>query len=209
MKKQIYIYGAGGLAMLAADTAQIAGWKILGFIDDTPTAPKTLWNIPVLHQAPALPENPDDFGIICAIGNCQARFDICSKLAALGYHFATIVHPQAIISPRAQIGDGVFICAGSVIDPCVKIDNWSIINKNCSISHETTIGKACHIAPASAVAGNCKIGKRVWLGLHSTVIEKISIGKDSFIGAGSVVVSSFADGSFAYGVPAKIKNSKK
>ena len=203
MKKRIYIYGAGGLAMVAADTAQVAGWEIAGFIDDTPTAPEFLWGIPVLHQTPAMPEKPEDFEIICAIGNCRARFEISARLADAGYCLATLIHPDATISPRAKIGDGVLICAGSVIDPGVEIGNWSIINKNCSISHGTVIGKACHIAPGSAIAGNCKIGDGVWMGVHSCVIENISIGKNSFIGAGSVVVNSFADDSFAYGVPAK------
>lgn len=197
----LYIYGAGGMADVVADTAQLLGWRILAFVDDTPTAPQIHFGINVVSKLPP-PEEADN-QVICAIGDCDARLRICESLRQCGYHLATLIHPSAVVSRRAQLAAGVFIAAGAVIDPNVVIHEYTIINNNAVISHGTHIGKACHIAPQSAISGNCQIGDAVWLGIGSKIIERITIDKRAFIGAGAVVVRNISANTVAYGVPAK------
>ncbi len=187
------------MAKVVADAALLLGYTILGFIDDTPMASSSFLGKKVLSILPP----PDNFEVICAIGDCDARMAICTRLETNGYRFASIFHPKASISLTSQIGQGVYIAANAVIDPSVVIDNYSIINNSAVISHGTHIGQACHLAPSTVVSGNCNVGNAVWLGVGSVVIENTSIGDRAFIGAGSVVTRNIQSNNLVYGVPAR------
>ncbi len=115
---------------------------------------------------------------------------------------ATIIHPKAVVSCRAKLGRDVFIACGAVIDPNVVIDDHTIINTNAIVSHGSSIGKACHLSPMSALAGNCKIGDAVWVGLGAKIIERRIISSRTFIGAGAVVLHDTNPDTLCYGVPA-------
>ena len=200
IKKRLCIYGAGGMAQVVADTAQLNGWEIIGFIDDTPNAPKELGGMKVMVK---IPSAQNDFKIIVAIGDCDARLKIAIRLEQNGYCFATIVHPNAHVSKMACLGTGVFIAAGAVIDPHVSIGNHTIINNNAVVSHGSVIGKACHLAPQSAVAGNCTVDNAVWVGLGAKVIEKRHLASRTFIGAGAIVIHDTNPNTLVYGIPAR------
>jgi acetyltransferase-like isoleucine patch superfamily enzyme len=49
------------------------------------------------------------------------------------------------------------------------------------------------------------VGDRAFIGIGSTVIDKIRIGEDCIIGGGSVVVDDIPARTVAYGVPAKVR----
>ena len=54
-----------------------------------------------------------------------------------------------------------------------------------------------------------KIGKNVWLGAKSIIMDDCSIGDNSIIGAGAVVTKSIPSFSIATGIPAKILKKRK
>ena len=199
MNKKLFIYGAGGHAKVVADTAFLLGYDLLGFIDDTISESTNYLGKIVLHELPS----PEDFSIICAIGDCDSRFLICQRLEKSGYRFATIIHPSAIISNMATIGQGVYLGAGSIVDPGCIIGSWSIVNNHATICHDTCLGLACHVAPGATIASSCNIGDAVWIGVGASVIHKINIGKRVFIGGGAAVVKDISANCLAYGVPAR------
>ena len=201
MNSPIFIYGAGGMALVVADAARVLGRNILAFIDDTTNAPTEFDGAKVIMKIP--PPHDNDFEVIIAIGDCDTRLRIAERLEREGYRFATIVHPSATVSQMAHIGHGVFIAAGAVIDPLVTIGNHSIINELTVVSHGTLIGCGCHLAPQSAVAGNCIVDNAVWLGLGAKVIEKRHIAPRTFIGAGSIILHDTNPNTLVYGIPAK------
>ncbi len=200
MKEKLYIFGARGMALVVAETANLLGYDVLGFVDDTSSAPIDVDGVEVISS---LPPPSDSFKIIVAIGDCDARYSIAEQLATEGYNFATIVHPSASISNSVRLSKGIFIEAGVILDPHVTIGDYTIINKNTVVSHGTSIGKACHLAPSSVVAGDCNLGDAVWVGLGALVIEKRNIGSRTFIGAGAVVVHDTNINTLVYGIPAK------
>ena len=53
------------------------------------------------------------------------------------------------------------------------------------------------------------IGEKTFIGIGSTIIDKIKIGENVTLGAGSVVVSDIPSDTLACGVPAKVKEAKK
>ncbi len=93
--------------------------------------------------------------------------------------------PNAIINAHAQIGAGVIVNSGSIIE------------------HDCNIGDFSHIAPSATLCGNVHIGDCTHIGAKSVVIEGKNIGKHCFIGAGSVVVSNIPSYKKVVGNPAK------
>lgn len=116
--------------------------------------------------------------------------------------FTTIIHPSAIISPSAQIGEGVIINAGSIIASGVKIHDHVAINKGVIVGHDTEIKKYSVIQPGVKVGGHVVINTGATLGIGSVVIEDITIGGYSFIAAGAVVIQDVPARTLVAGVPA-------
>ena len=54
-----------------------------------------------------------------------------------------------------------------------------------------------------------KIGKNVWLGAKSIIMDNCDVGDNSIIGAGAVVTKSVPEFSIAVGIPAKVIKSRK
>ena len=49
-----------------------------------------------------------------------------------------------------------------------------------------------------------KIGKRVWIGAHATILSGVTVGDNSIIAAGAVVTKDVPANSVVGGVPAKV-----
>jgi len=117
--------------------------------------------------------------------------------------FSNLIHPSAYIGSNVGLGRGICIGPHTVIAPNVRIENFSSINRSCSIGHDTEIGEFVTISPGVSIAGLVRIGERTTIGIGAVVIDKIRVGSDSFIGAGAVVVRDVPDHVVSVGVPAK------
>lgn len=198
-----------GHAEVVAETAELCGYSIAGFIDGVHPERQGMWfhGARIISEEEFLRSNPDrTVPLIPGFGDCRGRWNIGERLRRNGIHFLSIIHPSAVISPSARIGTGCFIGACSVVDAGCEVGDFSIINHHACLCHGSRIGRAVHICPASAVAGNAFIGDRCWIGLGSRVIEKISIADDVLVGAGAVVIRNLPSGVLACGVPATIRN---
>lgn len=191
----MYLYGASGHAKVIMDIINAQGDKVEGMVDDNPNL-NEVCGVPVLHDATGLEP------FIVSIGNCKIRKMIAEKLNC---KFATAIHPSAVISPSAEIGEGSVVMAGAVINAEAKIGRHCIINTNASIDHECVIGDYCHIAPGCTISGDVHVGEGTWIGVGTTIIQGIRVGKNCYIGAGSVIVKDIPDNCKAYGVPCRIK----
>ena len=88
--------------------------------------------------------------------------------------FAVDIHPTANIDPKAIIGNGVRIGAGSYIGPKVQIGENATIYPNVTILDECTIGKNTVIWPGAVVRERCHIGNDCIIHPNAT------IGADGF-----------------------------
>jgi sugar O-acyltransferase (sialic acid O-acetyltransferase NeuD family) len=208
-RKKIVIWGASGHAWVVANTAEISGlFEVVGFLDDVnPTQRSTLFSGKVVLGGREALENIRQAGVVdiaLGFGDCDARLQMGASLRENGYSVVTILHPSSIIAPHVTIGDGTVVLAGVTIDPYCKIGKYCIINNNSVISHQSEIEDGVHICPGVNLAGNIHIGRGAWIGIGTTVIEKISIGEGSFVGAGSTVVTDIPRGVLVFGSPARI-----
>lgn len=138
------------------------------------------------------PTTPARAGLVAELGR---RFD-------LRYH--TLIHPTAWVSPLAQLGQGVFIGANSVIGPGVRLGDHVFVNRGVTIGHDTQIGSFSRVQPGANMGGLSHIGSGVTIAIGATVLERLVIGDGAFVGAGAVVTKDVADKVQVFGSPAKV-----
>ena len=209
----MYLFGASGhgkviiLSLLGDQFADLLGGfglDVKAFVDDN-TEINEFAGCQVLHDVTGL--SP----IILSIVVNRVRKVIVGKLVTNNkdIEFVTIIHPSAIMSPSAKIGEGSVVMAGAVINADAVIGKHCIVNTGATIDHECVIEDFCHIAPGVHISGNTLVGEGTWIGIGSCVIQGITIGRNSVIGAGSVVVKDIPDGVVAYGNPCKVMRENK
>jgi acetyltransferase EpsM len=205
--KNILILGAGGHGIVVADIIlQMKNIDIVirGFLDDNKELQgKTISDFTVLGGAELMNEYPED-AVIIAVGNNQTRRNIVRKWVKSDIRFFTAVHPGAVISPSAQIGEGAMICAGAVVNPEARIGTHVILNTACSVDHHNHIGDFAHIAPGAHLGGEVTVGEGALVGLGSSVMPRVTIGEWAKVGVGSVVRKDVPAYAVVAGNPARV-----
>ena len=193
----MYLYGASGHAKVIIDMMNALGVKVDAMFDDDVSINEVM-SIPVKHHWNG--ESP----IVISIGNNVSRKQIAEELNC---EFATAVHPQAIVSPSATIGEGSVVMQGAIVQSEARVGKHCIVNTGASIDHECVIGNYAHISPQAVLCGNVHIGEGAWIGAAAVVIPGVKVGRWSVIGAGSVVVNDIPDGTVAFGNPCRVRCS--
>lgn len=204
---KILIIGAGGHGQVVADILRAsvkagAGLEIAGYLDDDRAAHGALLaGARVLGPIDALAATPHD-AVVVAIGDNKTRAAVYARLGAAGERFASAIHPSAVISEDAALGNGVMICAGVIVNTGTRIGNNVILNTACTVDHHTVIGDHAHIAPGVHMGGEVRIGDRALVGIGAVVMPRKRIGAGSTVGAGSVVTRDVEPDLTVVGVPA-------
>ncbi|MFN3861370.1 MAG: UDP-3-O-(3-hydroxymyristoyl)glucosamine N-acyltransferase [Roseateles sp.] len=84
------------------------------------------------------------------------------------------VHPSAVVSPEASLGQGVEIGPLAVIEAGAVIGDGARIGAHCVIERNAQVGAATRLAPRVVLGYDCRIGARGIV--HSGVV----IGADGF-----------------------------
>lgn len=191
--KKLVIIGASGHGKVIADIAIKTGYEEIVFLDDDE-------NLIECAGFPVVGKSSQAFDIvgdkIVAIGNAKIRERIQSTIKVVA-----LIHPDAVISRRVEIGDGSVVMAGAVINSDAVIGKGCIINTGASVDHDCVIGDFAHVSVGAHVAGTCHIGERTWIGAGATVSNNVNICSDCMIGAGAVVIKEIDTPGTYVGVP--------
>ncbi|MHA6513695.1 acetyltransferase [Tessaracoccus sp. Z1128] len=193
MAGRLGLYGAGGHAKVVAEIAELLGYDIAHFVDDTPKQP-SLWGYDVV-AAPA-----DDVAYVVAIGHNNTRRRIAETLPR---SVAALVHPGACVSSRAEIGEGSVAMAGAIVNPATAIGRHCIINTGASVDHDCVVGDFAHISPGVVLSGGVMVGEGTHIGSGASIIPGVRIGAWSAIGAGAVIIRDVPDGVTVVGNPGR------
>jgi UDP-N-acetylbacillosamine N-acetyltransferase len=185
-------------------------YEIVGFIDDvTPERKGEIFaGKPILGGREALAElkRRKVRHIALGFGHCSARVAAADLVKTNGFQIVTLVHPNAVVSDSAILGEGTLILAGAIIDPGCTVGRYVIVNNSSAICHESIIDDGAHICPGVSIGARVHVGARSWIGIGTCVVDRVHIGAQSYIGAGSVVTKDIPGGVLAYGSPAKIRS---
>lgn len=194
----LVIYGAGDHGQVVADAAHAGGSEVLGFLDDAPTAnTRDLLDKDDPLLAAAV--------FIVAIGNNTARLQVTQRLLEEGRVLTNIIHPDATVSPQAELGQGVYVGPQAVVGPAAQIGDAVIINSAAVVEHHAQLAPGVHVAPAAALAGRVTVGRETLVGLGARVLPGINLGANAIVGAGAVVTRDIPDHIAVVGVPARKK----
>lgn len=210
--KPLIILGAGGHSRVLLDIAALRGYSVLGF--SVPHATETeIMGYPVLGtDEDIISRDPSKVLLVNGVGSIaslERRFEVYDRFCKQGFHFATLIHPSAVVAEDAILAEGVQLMAGTVIQPGSSIGENSIVNTKAAIDHDCTIGEHVHICPGVTLSGGVRIGKCSHIGTGAAIIQSLTIGEWSLVGAGSVVLKNVEARQMVVGAPAKvIKNMR-
>ncbi|MBY0544693.1 MAG: acetyltransferase, partial [Gammaproteobacteria bacterium] len=141
--------------------------------------------------------------VFIAIGDNKKRLKMMNDTQLLGLTCPNLIHPTAVISSFASLGQGILVMPQASINCMASVDDACIINTAAVIEHDCVLEKGVHVSPNATLAGGVTVGQTSWIGINSAVKEKIQIGRNVIVGAGAVVINNVQDDQTVVGVPAK------
>ena len=206
--KKLIIVGAGGfgreLLWWIKDINKIESkWEIVGFIDDNPNALDGYdCDYPIVGSIKDWqPKENEEFAL--AFGSPALKRKIVEILKGKGAHFATIVHPTAMLSEFANVGEGLIMFPYSKISCNTTVGDFVTLLAT-PIGHDTLIGDYTVISGGCNIVRNVKIGKDVFIAAGVCIAQDINIGDNAYLGLGSVVLKDVPAGATVFGNPARV-----
>lgn len=177
-------------------------WNVLGFLDDNLNALDGFeCDYKVIGTIKGwIPKEDERF--VMAIANPKIKEQIVCSMKAKGAVFVSVIHPTAFISEFSKVGEGIVMYPNSGICVNTSIGDFVTVLSS-GIGHDAVIGDYCTISSYCDITGGVKLGKRVFLGSHATIIPQRKIGDDVYIAAGSLVITNIKAGTHVFGNPAK------
>ncbi len=184
-------------------------YEILGFIDsDSRKHGKDYYGFKVLGSVDILNDLGKDLNIVSFI-NPVGRHEVLSFLSGIsGLLFPNIIHPSAVISPRAKIGHGNIFAQNVIVAPYVTIGDFNHLNYAVSIGHHCRIGNFTTCNGGAHIAGSSVLEDMVFVGPGAVIIDGVTVGSLARVGANAVVRKDVPSGDTVVGVPAKSLNVK-
>lgn len=180
----LLIVGAGGHGRSVAEAVLMAGqFNLVGFLDDGAFARcEAVWDLPVLGPATAF-ENYSSHAThaVVAIGNNVLRQKLFAQLKAAGFALASVIHPKAMVSPRALLGSGVAVMAGAIVGTEATLGQGAIVNCGAVVDHHAQVQEFGHLGVNACMAGGSVLGALAWMQAGS------AIGYGVHIAAGTVL----------------------
>ncbi|MFP7735340.1 acetyltransferase [Priestia aryabhattai] len=145
-----------------------------------------------------------DVKVVIAIGSNIVRKRLAETLKLRTDQYLSVIHPTAVISSTAIIGNGTVVMPNAVINADAEIGEHCIINTGAIVEHDNRIANYAHISPNATLTGNVSVGEGVHIGASATIIPGMKIGQWSVIGAGSTVIQHISSHCKAVGCPTRI-----
>ncbi len=183
--------------------------EIVGYLDDNSALfNKKILGYPVLGSIKDITKIVKKLKVNCAtigISNryMKVREKLYSAIQKLNLEIPKLIHSKAYISKFANVGKGVVINPGVVVNAFAKIGNNCVVYSNSTIEHETILKDNVYIGPGVNFSSNARVGKNTFVGAGAKIVPDIKIGSNVLIGAGSVVVRNVPAGITVAGIPAR------
>ena len=188
-------------ALLASESC-----TLVGILDDDKTKAGTnVLGVPVLYSSnnlQAFRRTLDFDRVAIGIGDNYIRNDKFQQVKACGLEPMNVIHPRAHVSRFVELGIGVTILAGAVINPGTVIEDNVCVNTAASVDHDNYLEASCHIFPNATLTGGVRVGRFAYVGSGAVVAPYLVVNQYSQIGAGAVVLKNVAEGVLVAGVPA-------
>lgn len=212
MNIPVIVIGGGGHAKVLIDALRSGSVPVLGITETDPRKIGVeLFGIPVTGEEIIRDKYPESVRLvngIGSVGSTERRKLIYEKYKAMGFSFAPVIHPSAIVSREVILGEGVQIMAGAVVQAGSAIGDDSILNTRTAVDHDCVIGRHVHLAPGVVLSGGVRVDDGAHVGTSASVIEGVHIGISALVAAGAIVIKDVPPGAIVSGVPAGMVKKK-
>ncbi len=205
----VLIIGVNPFALEIAHIFQKNEVVVYGFLDDDPKKQGTeIGEIPVLGTT----DNSDYWnligkscGVFVALENPVERKNMIELIEEeRKTKPVNAIHPSAQIAHVKSLSYGIYIGAGAILSPEVKIADHAMIGPGVILETGVKIEEYVQVGAGSVIGKEAKLDKNSFVGIHCTVVGSVVVGKSSTIGAGSVVIENVPPSKRVFGNPAKI-----
>lgn len=200
------IIGAGGLGKeVLCCLGDIIGWKEINsraifLVEEGYPMPAEVHGIRVMPFALA---SKLCSCFVIAIGDAAARERIRTQLPSNSI-FATLIHPDARLTPFTHIGEGSIVLSRTFLSVDVQLGIFSLVNPGTTISHDCSIGDFFTGSPGVNISGNVRVGRHVFMGTNASIRNAIQITDHVIIGMGAVVTRDISKAGTYVGNPASL-----
>lgn len=106
------------------------------------------------------------------------------------------------IANNVYIGDNTCIC-NSLFDGETFVAAGAKIDNQVHVGHNIYVGENAVLTAHVVLGGSCRIEAGAWLGMNTTVLNRVVVGEGSKAGMASVITRDVEPYTLVYGSPAK------
>ncbi len=189
IKPRLICIGAGGHGCAIAEAILLVGeYELVGFLDDSYPEQLRVFGYRILGKICEFSKfKTQAEHIFVAIGNNQMRENHFLEVIKQGFNIPTVIHPKAMVSPSAKLGQGTAVMAGAVVGTEALVGNGTIININAAVDHHCVLEDFTHLGVGVSLAGGVKVGKSAWLEAGSMAGYGRNIQEFSRFAPGSII----------------------
>lgn len=206
MQRPLIILGTGNSALDILDLAEslTEAWRVVGFLDDTKLVSSRIAGLPVLGAIAEASDFPGH-AFVAAFQNddqyCD-RMRIADRSGLSADRFATLVHPRASVSPRAELGSGTCVHHGATIAGNVKIGSHVEIGPGAVVGNDCVISDGALLGPRCNLGSFVRLGCACYIGAGAAVRQGVSVADGARVELGAVVLRDVPPGARVAGNPA-------
>jgi sugar O-acyltransferase (sialic acid O-acetyltransferase NeuD family) len=189
-KPRLLIVGAGGHGRSVTEAVLMSGdFELVGFLDDGAFASVgDVWGLPVFGPAKRFAEYAAVAShALVAIGNNSLRKKLSGQLQAAGFALASVIHPRAIVSPRARLGEGVAVMAGAIVGTEALLGLGVIVNCGAVVDHHAQVHDFGHLGVNACMAGGSVLGALAWMQAGSTIGYGVQLAAGTVLKPGEAI----------------------
>ncbi|HZJ50132.1 MAG TPA: acetyltransferase [Actinomycetota bacterium] len=209
-RPRVVLLGGGGHARVLLDCLLLCGGtEIVGMLEaDSSRVGAVVYGVSVLGNDDLLAElvgrGATHFIVgIGSVGDNGARRRLFKMGLAQGLRPLLVRHPSAIVSPRAQVGEGCQLLPGCIVNAGAVLGQNVLVNTAAIVEHDCVVADHVHLATGSRLASTVRVEEGAHLGAGAVVRQSVKIGARAIVGAGAVVVRDVPGGAVVVGVPAR------
>lgn len=213
--KNIVLIGGGNQAHYTIDIInKERKYNIVGIIDSIHDVGSDRFGYKILGRQEDISKLIHQYNIeggIISIGDNWIRYYVSSQIKKQlpNFKFVNAIHPSVVIGDNVELGEGIIMMAGCIINPKSKIGDFTFFATGAQIDHDCNIKNFSSISAGSITGGYVTLEEFSAITLGVTVIDRLKIGKNTVIGAGSLVIKDLPDNVLAYGNPCNVIRTRK
>ena len=206
-KPQIVLYGAGDTGLEAVELIEMTrAFRVAGFLDDFKTGQFAGYSI--LGTGTKLAQIRTagiEYLAVTISVDLPKRLELASRALRAAFQLPKLLHPQANVSERAEIEEGVIVFEYASAAPGAVLGRMCVLKPYARVAHYAQIEEGTVLAPYAYVGSHARVGKRSLLGIRSSVQSGSNVGDDCVIYPSTHIRDPVPSCSVAYGSPVVVR----